>query len=122
MTKQSAGPQFAQHRDFTRGKIDVISAVIAAVAEIRRKIRIRVMISSYGTNTDSVCWNVDVICQTLDVTGGTETVHQRNYSRLPRQVRTELKRIKLVIQIRGRRNKTQHNRQQGRYGFSGSFE
>jgi hypothetical protein len=42
MTKQSAGPQFAQHRDFTLGRIDVIAAVIAAVAEIRRKIRIRV--------------------------------------------------------------------------------
>ena len=44
----------------------------------------------------------------LDVTGGTETVHQRNYSRLPRPVRTELKRIKLVIQIRGRKNKKQY--------------
>ncbi len=41
MTKQSAGPQFAQHRDSTLGRIDVIAAVIAAVAEIRRKIRIR---------------------------------------------------------------------------------
>jgi hypothetical protein len=42
MTKQSAGPQFAQqqYRDFTLGRIDVIAAVIAAVAEIRRKIRI----------------------------------------------------------------------------------
>ena len=66
------------------------------------------MISSYGTDTDSVCRNADVICRTLDVTGGTETVHQRNYSRLPRQVRTEVKRVKLVIQIRGSRNNTQH--------------
>ncbi len=32
------------------------------------------MISSYGTDTDSVCRNADVICRTLDVTGGTETV------------------------------------------------
>jgi hypothetical protein len=66
------------------------------------------MISSYGTDTDSVCRNADVICRTLDVTGGTETVHQRNYSRLPRPVRIELKRIKLVIQMRGRRNKKQY--------------
>ncbi len=42
MTKQSAGPQLAQHCDFTLGRIDVIAAVIAAVAEIRRKIRISV--------------------------------------------------------------------------------
>ncbi len=42
MTKQSAGPQFAQHRDFTIGRIGVIAAVIAAVAEIRHKIHIRV--------------------------------------------------------------------------------
>jgi hypothetical protein len=42
MTKQSAGPQFAQHRDFTLGRIDVIVTVIADVVEIRRKIRIRV--------------------------------------------------------------------------------
>ncbi len=80
------------------------------------------MISSYGTDTDSVCRNVDVICRKLDVTGRTETVHERDYSRLPRPVRTELKRIKLVIQIRGFRNKTQHNRQPGRNGFSGTFE
>jgi hypothetical protein len=66
------------------------------------------MISSYGTDTDSVCRNADVKCRTLDVTGGTETVPQRNYSRLLRPVRTELKRIKLVIQIRGRRNKKQY--------------
>jgi hypothetical protein len=45
MTKQSAGPQFVQHRDLTLGRIDVIAAVIAAVAEIRRKIRIRVKAS-----------------------------------------------------------------------------
>jgi hypothetical protein len=32
------------------------------------------MISSYGTDTDSVCRNADVICRTLDVTGGTETL------------------------------------------------
>ncbi len=38
MTKQSAGPHFAQHRDFALGRIGVIAAVIAAVAEIRRKI------------------------------------------------------------------------------------
>jgi hypothetical protein len=56
------------------------------------------------------------------MTDGTETVHQRDYRRLPRPVRTELKRIKLLIQIRGRRNKTQHNRQPGRNGFSGTFE
>jgi hypothetical protein len=80
------------------------------------------MISSYGTDTDLVCRNADVICRTLDVTGGTETVHQGNYSRLLRPVRTELKRIKLIIQIRGRRNKKQHNRQPGRNGFSGTFE
>ncbi len=42
MTKQFAGPQFAQYRDFTLGRIDVIAAVIAAVAEIRSKMRIRV--------------------------------------------------------------------------------
>ncbi len=42
MTKQSAGPQFEQHRDFTLGRIAANAAVIAAVAEIRRKIRIRV--------------------------------------------------------------------------------
>ena len=68
------------------------------------------MIPSYGTD------------RTLDVTGGTETVHQRNYSRLPRPVRTELKRIKLVIQLRGRRNKKQDTTQPGRNGFSGTFE
>ncbi len=34
MTKQSAGPQFAQHVDFTLGRIDIIAAVIAAIAEI----------------------------------------------------------------------------------------
>jgi hypothetical protein len=44
MTKQSAGPQFAHHHDFTLGRIDVIAAVVAAEAEIRRKIRIRVSI------------------------------------------------------------------------------
>ncbi len=66
------------------------------------------MISSYGTDTDSVCRNADVICRTLDVTGGTETVHQTNYSCLQRAVRTGLKRIKLVIQLRRRRNKKQY--------------
>jgi hypothetical protein len=45
MTKQSAGPQFAQHRDGTLGGIDVIAAVIAAVAEIGRKIRILILVS-----------------------------------------------------------------------------
>jgi hypothetical protein len=42
MTKQSAGPQFAQHRDYALGLIDAISAVFAAVAAILRRIRIRV--------------------------------------------------------------------------------
>jgi hypothetical protein len=49
-----------------------------------------------------------VICRTLDVTVGTETVHQRNYSHLPGPVWTELKKDKVVIQIRGRRNKKQY--------------
>ncbi len=55
------------------------------------------------------------------MTGGTEIVHQRNYNRLPRPVRNELKRIKLTIQIRGRRTKTQRNRQPERNSFSGTF-
>ncbi len=42
MTKQSAGPQFAQHSDYALGLIDAISAVFAAVAAILRRIRIRV--------------------------------------------------------------------------------
>jgi hypothetical protein len=41
MTKQSAGPQFEQHLDFTLRRIDVIAAVIAAAAEIRHKIHIK---------------------------------------------------------------------------------
>jgi hypothetical protein len=75
------------------------------------------MISSYGTNTDSVSRNVDVNCRTLDVTGGTKTVHQRNYIRLPRPVRPELERIKSVIQIRGRRNESQQDQEE-----MGTFE
>jgi hypothetical protein len=42
MTKQSAGPQFAQHRDYALGFLDGINVVIAAFAEIFRRIRIRV--------------------------------------------------------------------------------
>ena len=42
MTKQSAGPQFAQHRDYALGLLDAISAVVAAVAAVFRRIRIRV--------------------------------------------------------------------------------
>jgi hypothetical protein len=44
-TKQSAGPQFAQHRDYALGTIDDISvdsALITALAVIWRRIRIRV--------------------------------------------------------------------------------
>ena len=71
------------------------------------------MISSYGTDTDSVCWNVDVICRTLDVTGGTETVHQRKYSRLPRPVRTELKKDKISYSIKGpQKQETTHNKEE----------
>jgi hypothetical protein len=40
MTKQSAGPQFAQHRDYALGLHDAINIVIAAVAEILRWIHI----------------------------------------------------------------------------------
>jgi hypothetical protein len=42
MTKQSAGPQLAQHCDYALGLIEAISAVFAAVAAILRRIRIRV--------------------------------------------------------------------------------
>jgi hypothetical protein len=46
MTKQSAGPQFAQHRDYALGIIDNISLdsaqVIAALAVTWRRTRIRV--------------------------------------------------------------------------------
>ena len=42
MTKQSAGPQFAHYRDYALGFLDAINVVIAAVAEIFRRIRIRV--------------------------------------------------------------------------------
>ena len=40
MTKQSAGPQFAQHRDYALGLNDAINIVLAAVAQILRRIRI----------------------------------------------------------------------------------
>jgi hypothetical protein len=53
-----------------------------------------------------------VICRTLDVSCGNETANQRNYIRLQGQVRSELKRIKLVIQLRGCRNKTQDNQEE----------
>ena len=45
MTKQSAGPQFAQHRDYALGIIDDISvdsALMAALAVIWRRIRFRI--------------------------------------------------------------------------------
>jgi len=42
MTKQSAGPQFAQHRDYALGIHDAINIVTAAVAEIFRRIRVYV--------------------------------------------------------------------------------
>ncbi len=32
VTKQSAGPQFAQHRDFALGVIDAVTAVTAELA------------------------------------------------------------------------------------------
>ncbi len=39
MTKQSAGPQFAQHRDYPLGIIDVIQQCVEAAAVILRRIR-----------------------------------------------------------------------------------
>ena len=42
MTKQSSGPQFGQHRDYALGAIDAITTAIAAVAETRRRICVRV--------------------------------------------------------------------------------
>ncbi len=42
MTKQSAGPQFVQHRDYALGYLDAINTGVAAVAEVWRRIRIRV--------------------------------------------------------------------------------
>jgi hypothetical protein len=42
MTKQSPGPQFVQHRDYALGAIDVITSVIAAVAQTRPRICVRV--------------------------------------------------------------------------------
>ena len=41
MAKQllAAGPQFAQHRDYALGIIDVIQQCVAAAAEILRQIR-----------------------------------------------------------------------------------
>jgi len=42
MTKQSPGPQFGQHRDYALGAIDAITTAIAAVAETRRRICVRV--------------------------------------------------------------------------------
>ena len=42
MTKQSAGPQLAQHQDYALGFLDGINVVIAAFAEIFRQICIRV--------------------------------------------------------------------------------
>ena len=42
MTKQSPGPQFGQHRDYALGVIDAITCVMAAVAETRRRICVRV--------------------------------------------------------------------------------
>ncbi len=42
MTKQSPGPQFGQHRDYALGAIDAITSVIAAVADTRRSICVRV--------------------------------------------------------------------------------
>jgi hypothetical protein len=45
MTKQSPGAQFVQHRDYALGAIDAITSVIAAVAETRRRICVRVQAS-----------------------------------------------------------------------------
>ena len=45
MTKQSAGPQFAQHRDYALGGIDAITTVIAALAFVWRRLRFRVKAS-----------------------------------------------------------------------------
>jgi hypothetical protein len=42
MTKQSPGPQFVQHRDYALGAIDAITSVMAAVAETRRSMCVRV--------------------------------------------------------------------------------
>ena len=42
MTKQSAGPQLAQHRDYALGIIDAITTVIAAFARVWRRLRSRV--------------------------------------------------------------------------------
>jgi hypothetical protein len=44
MTKQSPGhgPQFGQHRDYALGAINAITSVMAAVAETRRSICVRV--------------------------------------------------------------------------------
>ena len=42
MTKQSAEPQFVQHRDYALGSIDAITAVIAALAYVWRRLRFRV--------------------------------------------------------------------------------
>ncbi len=42
MTKRSAGPQFAQHRDYALGIHDAINIVTEAVAEILRRICIYV--------------------------------------------------------------------------------
>jgi hypothetical protein len=39
MTKQLAGPRFAQHRDHALGIIDAVTAVIAALAWVWRRIR-----------------------------------------------------------------------------------
>ena len=45
MTKKSPGPQFVQHHDHALGAIDVITPVIAAIAETRRRISFRVLAS-----------------------------------------------------------------------------
>jgi hypothetical protein len=42
MTKQSAGAQFAQHRDYSLGIIDAITTVIAAFARVWRRLRFHV--------------------------------------------------------------------------------
>jgi hypothetical protein len=42
MTMQSPGPQFGQHCDYALGAFDAITSVIAAVAENRRRICVRV--------------------------------------------------------------------------------
>ncbi len=44
-TKQSAGPQFAQHRDYAPGIIDVIQQSVAAAAEILPHISICIQAS-----------------------------------------------------------------------------